>query len=317
MCSRLEFTANPGVGTHGATRQVYGEPGFRLDRVTPADALVTSLASGSFASRHPDTSCRRHRVLPQSTPGNGMDPMWDRPARTTEAAHRRAAVTVQLEAFALSFLIRVQLPDSPGSLGAVATALGGIGADILSVDVVERGGGVAVDDLVVELPSGRLPDVLITAAESVSGVEVDAVRPYAGVLDTHRELELVEDVAEDPRKGLEVFTQGVPKIIRAGWALTLSSTPKGVRRLAASTAAPEADDIDMPWLPLTKATVLDAEDDWVPETWRELGTELAATPLGKPDRALLVARPGGPMFRAAEVARLAHLAGIVAVVLDG
>ena len=34
--------------------------------------------------------------------------------------------TEQQEAFALSFLIRVQLPDLPGALGAVATALGGI-----------------------------------------------------------------------------------------------------------------------------------------------------------------------------------------------
>ena len=54
----------------------------------------------------------------------------------------------------MSFLIRVQLPDAPGTLGAVATALGAIGADILSVDVVERVGGTAIDDLVVELPSG-------------------------------------------------------------------------------------------------------------------------------------------------------------------
>lgn len=221
------------------------------------------------------------------------------------------------EAFALSFLIRVQLPDLPGTLGAVATALGGIGADILSVDVVERGGGTAVDDLVVELPSGRLPDVLITAAESVEGVEVDAVRPYAGVLDTHRELELVEAIAEDPRSGLDVFTEGVPKIVRAGWAMTLKADGHGVRRLAASTAAPQTVELDVPWLPLQRATVLDAESPWVPDTWQQLGTELAATPVGKPDRALLVARPGGPMFRAAEVARLAHLAGIVAVVLDG
>ncbi len=224
---------------------------------------------------------------------------------------------VTLEAFALSFLLRVQLPDKPGALGAVATALGGIGADILSVDVVERGGGIAVDDLVVELPSGRLPDVLITAAESVDGVEVDAVRPYAGVLDTHRELELVEAIADDPRNGLAVFTEGVPKIVRAGWAMTLSTDGHSVTRLAASTAAPQAVDVEMPWLPLQRATVLDGESPWVPETWQQLGTELAATPLGKPDRALLVARPGGPMFRAAEVARLAHLAGIVAVVLDG
>ena len=215
----------------------------------------------------------------------------------------------------MSFLIRVQLPDRPGTLGAVASALGAIGADILSVDVVERGAGLAIDDLVVELPSGRLPDVLITAAESIDGVEVDAVRPYAGVLDTHRELELVEDIAEDPRNGLAVFTEGVPKIIRAGWAVVVSWDGSTVRRLTSSSAAPETKLQTPPWLPLARATVLDGEDDWVPETWQELGTELAATPLGKPDRVLLVGRPGGPMFRAAEVARLAHLAGIVSVVL--
>lgn len=217
----------------------------------------------------------------------------------------------------MSFLVRVQLPDNPGSLGAVASALGAINADILSVDVVERADGVAVDDLVVELPNGSLPDALITAAESVDGVEVDAVRPYAGVLNTHRELELVEEIASDPRQGLAMLADGVPRIVRAGWALVVAGGPEGVQRLAASTAAPESEIDSLPWLPLHRATILDAEAEWIPEPWQELGTELAATPLGKPDRALLVGRPGGPMFRAAEVARLAHLAGIVAVVLDG
>jgi len=217
----------------------------------------------------------------------------------------------------VSFLIRVQLPDSPGTLGAVATALGTVGADILSVDVVERGGGLAIDDLVVELPSGRLPDALITAAESVEGVEVDAVRPYAGILDTHRELELVEEIAAQPKAGLDLLAEGVPKIIRAGWAVIVEHAESGPRRLASSSAAPENPVTDLPWLPLERATVLDGEEDWVPETWKELGTELAATPLGKPGVAMLVARPGGPNFRAAEVARLAHFAGIVAVVLDG
>ncbi|KDN21415.1 MULTISPECIES: ACT domain-containing protein [Amycolatopsis] len=217
----------------------------------------------------------------------------------------------------MSFLIRVLLPDSPGTLGAVATALGTVGADILSVDVVERGSGVAVDDLVVELPSGRLPDALITAAESVEGVEVDAVRPYAGVLDTHRELELVEEIAAQPKSGLDILAEGVPRIVRAGWAMIVEHSETGAVRLASSSAAPETPITDLPWLPLERATVLDSEEAWIPETWKELGTELAATPLGKPGKALLVARPGGPNFRAAEVARLAHLAGIVAVVLDG
>ncbi|GLY66924.1 amino acid-binding protein [Amycolatopsis taiwanensis] len=218
---------------------------------------------------------------------------------------------------AVSFLIRVQLPDTPGTLGAVATALGLIGADILSVDVVERGGGLAIDDLVIELPSGRLPDALITAAESVPGVEVDAVRPYAGVLDSHRELELVEEIAAQPASGLSILVEGVPRIVRAGWSIVVEHTDDGVQRLASSCAAPEAPITDLPWLPLERATVLDAEEPWVPQTWQELGTELAATPLGKPGKALLVGRPGGPIFRAAEVAHLAHFAGIVAVVLDG
>ncbi|MGH3809367.1 MAG: ACT domain-containing protein [Pseudonocardiaceae bacterium] len=215
----------------------------------------------------------------------------------------------------MSFLIRVQLPDRPGALGAVATALGKVGVDILSLDVVERRSGIAIDDLVVERPSGRLPDLLITAAESVEGVEVDAVRPWAGILDTHRELELIEEVAADPAHGLQTFTDGVPKIIRAGWAIVLTAVGGGLRRITASFAAPESVLGDLPWWPLRRATILDGEDPWVPLTWQELGTELAATPLGRPERVLLVGRPGGPMFRAAEVARLEHLAGIVAVVL--
>lgn len=217
----------------------------------------------------------------------------------------------------MSYLIRVQIPDTPGTLGAVAGALGTAGADILSVDIVERGSGVAIDDLIVDLPGGRLPDVLITAAESVEGVEVDAVRPYAGVLDTHRELGLVEDIAASPKSGFELLAEGVPRIVRAGWALIVRAETGGPKLVASSTAAPETPEFELPWLPLQRASVLNAEADWVPDTWQELGTELAATPIGKPDRVLLAGRPGGPMFRAAELARLAHLAGIVSVVLDG
>ena len=44
------------------------------------------------------------------------------------------------------------------------------------------------------------------------------------------------------------------------------------------------------------------------------GTELAAAPVGRPSRAVLVGRGGGPRFRASEVLRLAHLAGIAATV---
>ena len=94
-----------------------------------------------------------------------------------------------------SYLLRIELVDRPGSLGSLAVALGSVGADILSLDVVERSRGHAIDDLVIELPPGAMPDTLITAAESLPGVRVDSVRPHTGLLEAHRELELLDHVA--------------------------------------------------------------------------------------------------------------------------
>ena len=61
--------------------------------------------------------------------------------------------------------------------------------------------------------------------------------------------------------------------------------------------------------------VIDPEVHWVPDPWTALDTELAAAPLGLGPRALVVGRPGGPAFRPSELARLTHLAGIIATVL--
>ncbi|MDD7940396.1 ACT domain-containing protein [Actinomycetospora lutea] len=217
----------------------------------------------------------------------------------------------------MTYLLRVVLPDRPGTLGALASALGAEGADILSVDVVERGGGSAVDDLVVDMPSSRLPDVLITAAEAVDGVVVESVRPFAGALDTTRELELVETIAARPEEGLIRLAEGVPRLFRSAWALITENTGEGtrVRRVASSAAAPETEAAELPWLPLSKATVLDPDaGHTVPDAWTALDTELAAAPLGRPERAVVVGRPGGPAFRPSELARLSHLAGIVATI---
>lgn len=219
----------------------------------------------------------------------------------------------------MSYLLRVVLPDKPGSLGALATALGRAGADILGVTVVERIGGQAVDDLAVELPTGRPPDVLITVAESVPGVQVESVRPHSGRLETHHELELVDEIAGDPVHGLEQLAEGVPRIFRAGWALVVRRADARSYRLAESAAAPETSAGDLPWLPLERAIVLDPAVQWVPQPWSDLDTELAAAPFGRPTdaQALVVGRPGGPAFRRSELARLTHLAGIVTTVLGG
>jgi hypothetical protein len=217
----------------------------------------------------------------------------------------------------VSFLLRVVLPDRPGSLGAVATALGNAGADILGVDVIERGHGHAVDDLAVELPTGRPPDVLITAAESVPGVAVESVRPHSGRLDTHRELELVDEIAGEPDGALHLLADAVPRIFRAGWALVAVRENGRSYRVAESAAAPVTIAGDLPWLPLDRAVVLDPERHTVPGPWTDLDTELAAAPLGPTPMALVVGRPGGPAFRPSELARLGHLVGIITTLLGG
>ena len=48
------------------------------------------------------------------------------------------------------FAVRVCLPDRPGTLAALAGALSDASANIVTLDVVDRADGYAVDDLCIE-----------------------------------------------------------------------------------------------------------------------------------------------------------------------
>ena len=217
----------------------------------------------------------------------------------------------------MSFLLRLVLPDRPGALGAVATALGGVQADILSVDIVERGlDGHVTDDIVIDLPSDRLPDSLITAAGSVAGVHVESIRPNARRIAPHRELELLDALADQPSDALQLLVDGVARIFRAGWAVALQpGSPTHLAHvIAGSSAAPEVADLPTPWWPPFPARVLEIGEDgggWAPRNWSTLATELAVCPLG--DDALLVGRPA-LRWLPSELVRLQHLAAIAATV---
>ena len=212
----------------------------------------------------------------------------------------------------MSYLLRLVVPDRPGLFGAVATALGTAGIDIVSVDVLERGGGVAVDDVVVDLPPDRLPDSLITVVQAVPGVQVEALRPFHGPLDTHRELDLLEALARAAEgTAVKLLAAELPRVFHSGWAAVLQAEgDDGCEVLAASDAAPTFDGMHLPWLPLFSPRLLPSDDDWLPERWREMAIEMMAAPFGDPDTAVVLGRSGGPAYRRSELLRLTHLAGI-------
>jgi len=217
----------------------------------------------------------------------------------------------------VSYLLRLVVPDKPGVLGAVATALGTAGVDIVSLDVLELGSGLAVDDVVVDLPAGRLPDSLITAAQGVPGVRVESLRPFSGALDTHRELDLLDALAHAAEgTAAKLLAAELPRVFSCSWAVVLDCAPSGWEVVSASEAAPSLDGVDLPWMPLDAPRLLPSEDDWLPERWREMAIEMMAAPYGGEGCAVVLGRSGGPAFRRSELLRLAHLTGIAATVKE-
>ena len=72
-------------------------------------------------------------------------------------------------------LVRVWLPDRPGALGLVASRIGAVRGDIVGIDVLEQGTGVAVDEFAVDLADIELVSVLVHEIEQVDGVSVEDV----------------------------------------------------------------------------------------------------------------------------------------------
>ena len=59
------------------------------------------------------------------------------------------------------YVVRVWLPDRPGALGQVASRIGGVRGDVVGIEILERGAGRAIDELVVRLPEDGLVDLLV------------------------------------------------------------------------------------------------------------------------------------------------------------
>ena len=62
----------------------------------------------------------------------------------------------------------------------MASRIGAVRGDVVAIEILERGGGRAVDEIVVELPDASRLDMLIREINEVDGVDVEDVRLLVG-----------------------------------------------------------------------------------------------------------------------------------------
>ncbi len=150
----------------------------------------------------------------------------------------------------ITIVVRVWMPDRPGALGQVASRIGAVRGDVLSIEILEQGGGRAIDELTVALPDDHLMPLLTAEIDAVDGVSVENIR----IVDPDRTdaslsaLALGAAIAESPpEERLEVMIAGVQRFAETDWVMVLRDgepitqlgTPPDVGWLSAFLAGSE------------------------------------------------------------------------------
>ncbi|CAI9401755.1 ACT domain-containing protein [Nocardioides sp. T2.26MG-1] len=194
----------------------------------------------------------------------------------------------------MPYLLRVELPDVPGSLGRLASAIGEAGGDIQAIEIVEKHhGGTAVDDVFLETAPGSMPDSIVSTVNALEGVRVLWIGRYAAGGNLFLDLEAVEELTEDPEGALDRLVDRLPVVFRADWGARVSKIDGVVH---ATGAAPD----NLTWQPIERAEVIEAAD----ENNIHCGARLNKSEI------IVIGRRGGPAFLESEIARLGHLVGL-------
>lgn len=191
--------------------------------------------------------------------------------------------------------LRVSLADRPGALAALTRALAAAGANVLSVTVLQREAGRAVDDLLLDWPFARPWDAVVRAVEGCSGARMQGLRhvvTHAPPPDT----DVVRQVLAAPDRAVEVIVDALPATLLADWAAVADRRwPREPVLATPQTPLP------LPLLPaaLPRPRALTVDD--VP---------VLAVPCGDTTLRLIVGRDGGPGFTRSERDRAASLLAV-------
>jgi ACT domain len=207
--------------------------------------------------------------------------------------------------------LRISLPDRPGSLGRVATALGAAGADIARVDVLGGESGQAVDDVFVELSGPEHLERVRFALDRIGGVRLVGAQHPVPPVTGHTDLELVDRVVSRPDRGLKTLVDGAPAALGADWCAVLEWGPSGVPDavIAVSAGCPGKEAVSVN-APLRLQPVRLGRPDG-----GEPYGGAAVVPLAPTDTGLLLVRENGPEYHPAELWRLGQLGEVCGSVL--
>lgn len=211
-----------------------------------------------------------------------------------------------------TFIVRLWLPDRPGALGAVASRIGAVRGDVVGIEILERGAGRAIDELTVQLPDDSVVGLLLSEIAEVDGVDVEDVRPAAGVADVR--LDALDTAAvlvgaATMKALVRDLVARAHEVFESEWAAAVDLDGKVIAAAAGSPPPPA-------WLVAfvtgSQSSALVAAGDCGPDdaAW----SALDGTPV-----AVVLGRRGRP-FRARErrqLSALARIAGLRASELDG
>jgi hypothetical protein len=175
-----------------------------------------------------------------------------------------------------TYVLRMWLPDRPGALGAVASRVGAVGGDVVGIDILERGAGRAVDELVVQLPDAGVIDLLVSEIQQVDGVDVEDIRAVADALHDPRldaletaamlvgastTTEAIESLCEHAVRTIgavwgsvidldaEVVVTSIGETPATAWLVAFVSGSQSSARVAGGEGGPD----DVVWAPLPSA----------------------------------------------------------------
>ncbi|WP_092609418.1 hypothetical protein [Raineyella antarctica] len=201
------------------------------------------------------------------------------------------------------------MPDRPGALGAVASAVGMVGCDIKSIEIVETQDGHGIDDFMLDIPTGVLPDTVVSACQEVSDVHVLWISRHHDSGTLQSDLETLEQMTRDPQHAAEVLVDSAPSVFHCQWAVLVDRAATPMTISYATAMAPDLDGEVLASVgDLATAGSAEVPSGWVP-AWSE--STLAWACIGN-ERAIMVGRTGGPDWLPSEIARLRHLSALAA-----